>query len=210
MFKVIVIALPGAGKTTILQRVSEQIKDLKLINFGDIMFEEARRSLGIASRDDMRRLMDSESYIRVQERAAEIIGGMSGKIVIDTHAAIKTVNGYYPGLPPTVTRLVRPKSIIFLEFRPEDIINRRMKDSAAGVRRREHESIEEIEEHQRISLMFAVASATYSSCYFVKFSLRYPETYPYQHVDDAASKLIQYLKSLAVGSVPSPKAVGQP
>jgi adenylate kinase len=50
MFKVIVIALPGAGKTTILQRVSEQIKDLKLINFGDIMFEEARRSLGIASR----------------------------------------------------------------------------------------------------------------------------------------------------------------
>jgi adenylate kinase len=207
MYKVIVLALPGAGKTTILHRVAEQIKDLKIINFGDVMFEEARRLLAVGSRDDMRRLMDSESYVCIQQRAAEVLGGLSGKIVIDTHAAIRTLNGYYPGLPPTVTQLIRPRSVIFLEFRPEDIISRRIKDNVAGIRRREHESIEEVEEHQRISMIFAIASATYSSAYLVKISLRYPETYPYQHVDDAASRLTQYLRSLEKGTYVSSETV---
>lgn len=192
------IAVPGAGKSTILKRVSEKVADLKVVNFGDAMFEEARK-LGVKSRDDMRRLVDPESYIKIQEMAAEAIGSMSGKIIVDTHAAIKTPRGYYPGLPPNVTQRIKPRAVIFLEFRPEDILARRLKDNTAGVRRREQESLEEIDEHQKVSIAYAAAASAYSLCYFVKFSLRYAETYPFQHVDDAASKLIHYLSSLEEG-----------
>ncbi|MCS7145247.1 MAG: adenylate kinase [Nitrososphaerota archaeon] len=198
MYKVILLAVPGAGKSTILKRISERVENVKIVNFGDVMFEEARK-IGIKSRDDMRRLVDSDTYVRIQEKAAESIGSIEGKVVVDTHAAVKTPKGYYPGLPPHVTQRIKPLSIIFLDFRPEDIVARRMKDNTAGVRRREHESLEEIDEHQRISLSYAVAASAYSSCYFVKFSLRYAETYPFQHVDDAASKLIHYLATLEGG-----------
>ncbi|GBC70263.1 hypothetical protein HRbin02_00027 [Candidatus Calditenuaceae archaeon HR02] len=195
MYRVILIAVPGAGKSTILKRVSENVENLSIVNFGDVMFEEARK-VGIRSRDDMRKLMDSESYIMLQEKAAEKIGGINGRVIVDTHAAVKTPKGYYPGLPPNVTQRIRPRAIIFLEFRPEDILARRLKDNVAGIRKREGETIEEIEEHQRVSIAYAIASSTYSSSYFVKLSFRYPEAYPFQHVDDAASKLIHYLSSL--------------
>ncbi|MEM0444949.1 MAG: adenylate kinase [Nitrososphaerota archaeon] len=195
MYKVILIAVPGSGKSTILKRLSEKVENLTVVNFGDAMFEEASKR-GVRSRDDMRRIMDSESYIRIQEKAAEALGSLIGKVIIDTHSAIKTPHGYYPGLPPYVTTRIKPRAIIFLEFRPEDILARRMKDNVAGVRRREHESLEEIEEHQHVSVMYAIAASTYSSSHFVKFSFRYPETYPYQHVEDASSKLAQYLSSI--------------
>ncbi|MEM0381903.1 MAG: adenylate kinase [Nitrososphaerota archaeon] len=197
MYKVVLIAVPGAGKSTIMKRVSERVERLVVVNFGDVMFEEARK-LGIGSRDDMRRLMDSESYIRLQEKAAERIGAINGRVIVDTHAAVKTPKGYYPGLPPVVTQKIRPRAIIFLEFRPEDILARRQKDNVAGVRRREHETLEEIEEHQKTSIAYAIAASNHSSSYFVKFSFRYAEAYPFQHVDDAASKLIHYLSSLEV------------
>lgn len=200
MYRVVLIAVPGSGKSTILKKVAEKVENLTIVNFGDVMFDEARK-IGVKSRDDMRRLMDSESYIDIQEKAAEFIGSLNGRVIIDTHAAIKTPHGYYPGLPPNVTNRIRPRAIILLEFRPEDILARRMKDNATGVRRREHESLEEIEEHQRASLTYAIAASTYSSSYFVKFSFRYPETFPFQHVEDAASKLTQYLSSLESLSV---------
>jgi len=195
MWKVIVIAVPGSGKSTILGRVSEAVESLVVVNFGDVMFEEAKR-LGLRNRDEMRRIMDSETYISIQERAAEIIGGMNGRVIIDTHAAVKTSKGFYPGLPPRVLQLIKPKALVFLEFRPEDILARRQKDNLAGVRRREDESLEDIEEHQRVSFTYAIAASAYSRSYFVKYSLRYPESYPYQHVDDASSRLIHLLRQL--------------
>jgi adenylate kinase len=146
MVKIIVTAVPGAGKSTILKKVLEKIPSIKIVNFGDIMLEEASRRFGINDRDELRKKLNFKDYRILQEDAAKVIARMEGDLIVDTLAVVKTVYGYYPGLPSRVVEILDPDAIVFLEFRPEDILARRMKDLSkdqAGERRvREIEKVE--------------------------------------------------------------------
>ncbi|MEM4450333.1 MAG: AAA family ATPase, partial [Nitrososphaerota archaeon] len=124
MVRVIVLAVPGAGKTTIFKKLSELKPNVKILNFGDLMFKEASSRFGIKSRDEMRSKIPFDSYRELQDLAAESISREEGTLIVDTHAAIKTPYGYYPGLPFSVVTKMKPHSIIFLEYRPEDIAAR--------------------------------------------------------------------------------------
>ncbi len=196
MVRVVVLAVPGAGKTTIFKKLTEMRPDVKILNFGDLMFKEAAVIYGLKSRDEMRSKIPFDSYRELQELAAENISRQDGTIIVDTHAAVKTPYGYYPGIPSTVVAKLRPHSIIFLEYRPEDIAARRAKDETAGIRSRGAESYQEIEEHQAIALTYAIAASNAASCYFNRFSFRYPEAYPFQHVNDAAEKIKTHVELL--------------
>ncbi len=195
MVRVIVTAVPGSGKTTVLNKVKEKEPEVVVTNLGTVMFEIARERYNITSRDDMRKVIPVEEYRAIQVEAAERIGRMEGKVLVDTHALIKTPVGYYPGLPPPLLDAIKPHAIVFLDFRPEDILERRKKDEDV-MRSRGLEPLEEIEEHQRLSEMAAIAAATYSSSYYLKFSCRYPQSYPYQHAEELSDRLIDYLKRL--------------
>ena len=131
MVRIVVVAVPGAGKTTILKKLLEKVPDLKVVNFGDYMFEEAKKGFGISDRDEMRRKLKPRNYKLLQEKAAEAIAKLDGDLIIDTHAVIKTSFGYYPGLPSRVAEILNPDAIVVLEFRPEDILQRRLKDLKA-------------------------------------------------------------------------------
>ena len=48
-----VTGVPGVGKSTVMAAAVEY--GYKIVNFGTIMFEEARKE-GVADRDDMRKL----------------------------------------------------------------------------------------------------------------------------------------------------------
>jgi len=199
MVRVVVVAVPGAGKTTILKKLLEKLPDLKIVNFGDYMFEEAKKLFKIADRDEMRRKIRPEDYKLLQERAAESISKLEGDLVIDTHSAIKTPYGYYPGLPSKVAEILKLDAIAFLEFRPEDILQRRMKDLKAegeAKRFREIERIEDVQEHQDIGKKFAMAAANHVSCYFACFKYLEPQRYPYHHADLAAEDLASLIKRL--------------
>jgi adenylate kinase len=78
MVKIIVTAVPGAGKSTILKRVVEKIPSIKIVNFGDIMLEEASKRFGINDRDELRKKLNFKDYKILQEDAAKIIAGMEG------------------------------------------------------------------------------------------------------------------------------------
>ncbi len=200
MVRVIVTAVPGAGKSTILKKVAEKFPDLKVINFGDVMLEEASRQLGITDRDELRKKISFKDYRRLQEEAAKIISGIDGDLIIDTHAAVKTVYGYYPGLPSKVVEELNPDAIVFLEFRPEDILARRMKDlskdESNGRRLREIEKIEDVEEHQKISLEMVSAAANHASCYLLILRFLESQKYPYQHAEEASLKIIELIEKL--------------
>jgi adenylate kinase len=195
LVRVIVTAVPGSGKTTVLNMVKEKAPEVVVTNLGTVMFEIARERYNIASRDEMRKVIPVEEYRTIQVEAAERIGRMEGKVLVDTHALIKTPVGYYPGLPPPLLNAIKPHAIVFLDFRPEDILERRRKDEDV-LRSRGLESLEEIEEHQRLSEMAAIAAATYCASYYLKLSCRYPQSYPYQHAEELSVKLIDYLKRL--------------
>jgi len=156
--KVIIVGIAGVGKTTIVSKVVEILKAKKISVsvsiFGSIMFEEAKKK-GITSRDELRKLSVPEQK-ELQSMAAKKISSLSDDIVIvDTHAFIATKEGFYPGLPHNVLEILMPDSFIVISARPEEIYNRRMKDTT---RNRDIISIDAIKKE------LDVTSAMLSTC----------------------------------------------
>ena len=73
--KIILVGIPGVGKTTLLTTMVEILKDHKknvvVINYGSLMFDVAKEN-GLQDRDELRKLSVSEQQ-RLQKIAAETI-----------------------------------------------------------------------------------------------------------------------------------------
>ena len=130
--KIILVGIPGVGKTTLLTTMVEILKDHKknvvVINYGSLMFDVAKEN-GLTDRDQLRKLSVYEQQ-RLQKIAAEKIAGHEEEVVIiDTHAFISSPEGYYPGLPEHVLKIIKPDNFVSVSAKPEEIYNRRMKDN---------------------------------------------------------------------------------
>ncbi len=129
--KVVVVGIPGVGKTTVVSKVVEKLnalnKSVSVHSFGTVMFEEAKKN-GLKDRDDLRKLTVEEQK-NLQKKAAEKIAEHQENIVIiDTHAFISTKEGYYPGLPHYVIQILKPTHFIAVSAKPAEIYNRRTND----------------------------------------------------------------------------------
>ena len=130
--KIILVGIPGVGKTTLLTKMVEILKKNKknvvVINYGSLMFDVAKEN-GLTDRDQLRKLSVSEQQ-RLQKIAAEKIAGHEEEVVIiDTHSFISSPEGYYPGLPEHVLKIIKPDNFVSVSAKPEEIYNRRMKDN---------------------------------------------------------------------------------
>ena len=156
--KVIMVGIAGVGKTTLVAKIVEFLNDHKksvsVHSFGTVMFEEAKK-MGINDRDELRKLSVSKQR-ELQTKAARKIAEFNDDVVIiDTHAFISTKEGFYPGLPHHVLDVLKPENFISVSARPEEIYNRRMKDTT---RNRDIVSIDSIKKE------LAVQDAMLSSC----------------------------------------------
>jgi adenylate kinase len=156
--RVIIVGIPGVGKTTVVSRVVELLKEknvkVSVSIFGTVMFNEAKKK-GVQNRDDLRKLSVKEQR-ELQSMAARTIASISDDVVIvDTHAFISTQEGFYPGLPNNVLEILNPDSFIMITARPEEIYNRRMTDTS---RTRDIVSIDTIKKE------LDVTSAMLSTC----------------------------------------------
>lgn len=156
--KVVIVGIAGVGKTTLVSKIVEILnskkKSVSVHSFGTVMFEEAKK-LGIENRDELRKLSVEEQK-ELQKMAAKKIASFNHNIVIiDTHAFISTKEGFYPGLPSHVLEELKPANFITVSARPEEIYNRRMKDTT---RERDIISIDSIKKE------LAVQEAMLSSC----------------------------------------------
>jgi adenylate kinase len=149
---VIVAGIPGSGKTTVMKKVIETC-DTQLVTYGTVMFEIAKEKTGVTNRDEMRKLPPL-SQKEFQEMAAERIAKMKD-VVVDTHCTIKTKAGFLPGLPKQVLQKLSPQAIVLVEAYPDEIIQRRQKDT----RERDREDREEIEQHQFMNRVAAMSYA---------------------------------------------------
>ena len=156
--KVVIVGIPGVGKTSLVTKIAELIKQknktVSVHSYGTIMFEEAKK-MGIKNRDELR-MLPIVKQKQLQKIAAEMLSNLSDDVIfIDTHAFISTKAGFYPGLPNYVIQIIQPTNFIAISASPDEIHNRRMKD---GTRERDPISIEDIKKE------LAVQDAMLSSC----------------------------------------------
>ncbi len=156
--KIIIVGIPGVGKTTVVSRVVELLREknikVSVSIFGTVMFDEAKKK-GVQNRDDLRKLSVREQK-ELQSMAARTISAINDDVIIvDTHAFISTKEGFYPGLPHNVLEILNPDSFIMITARPEEIYNRRMTDTT---RTRDIVSIDAIKKE------LDVTSAMLSTC----------------------------------------------
>ena len=158
----VIFGIPGVGKTTVLNEVAK-IVDIKRINFGDVMFKEAK-SRGLAdARDEMRKL-PTHIQTDLQQKAAERIHSEAkagGNIIVDTHASVRTSRGYLPGLPEPVRMALDPDALVLIECDSKDILGRRNKDQS---RQRDADALSEIEEHQLIDRIYVAIYSDLTNC----------------------------------------------
>lgn len=165
--RVVVVGIPGVGKTTVISRTAEILNQrgiqTAVVVFGTIMFEEAGK-LGINNRDEMRR-QSIEVQRHMQNLAARRIADLKDNIVIvDTHLFINTNEGYYPGLPLHLLEVIKPTNIVMIAADPEEIVNRRRIDET---RDRDIESIENIQYQLDLSKVMVATCSVLTGCPFI-------------------------------------------
>lgn len=195
--KAILTAIPGCGKTTIINYVKEYAAEknieISFANFGDYMFEISKEMNLVENRDEMRTKISKENYEEIQQKAAERIGALEGNVIIDTHASIKRKEGYYPGLPEKIVRALNPDVILLVEKNPEMIANQRSGDESRGTR--DKETAEELETHQMLNRSFASTCAVITKSSVNVINERMPEEElekgDFGHAKDAAEKIVE-------------------
>lgn len=130
--KVIIVGIPGVGKSTIISNATEILQNIgttiHTVVFGTVMFEQAKK-LGINDRDELRKL-SIEVQQKLQAMTANYILSLNEPIVVvDTHLFIKTPSGYYPGLPMNLILKLNPDRLILVTADSKEILRRRRKDN---------------------------------------------------------------------------------
>ena len=153
---IVVTGIPGVGKTTVMMKAAEGM-DIEFVTFGTVMIDIAREIGLVKDRDEMRKLT-LEQQKDLQIKSAEKIASM-GNVILDTHCTVITPKGYLPGLPEWVVKRINPTAIVVVEADPQEIYNRRAGDPT---RKRDSDTVEQIEEHQMINRAAAMAYAVLS------------------------------------------------
>ena len=194
----IVVGVPGVGKTTVLNHLiklaeKEGIR-IEIVNMGDYMLKAAKEKGLVTHRDELRRL-ELRKQLELQGHAAKlIIKDATSKLdeksvlIVDTHAVIRTTTGYWPGLPKHVVEELKPDLIVIVEAPVEDIVARQLRDKTRY--RSDLAKKEVVEELLTFTRVAAMSSATFTAS-SVKIVLNL-EGKP----EEAAKEILETIKKL--------------
>lgn len=167
MKTVIATGVPGVGKTTVTSKAVEMLEKkgykVKVANFGDYMFKVAKEKGWVEHRDEMRKLNLSQQRELQASAAKAIVADAekeldeNGVLIIDTHAAINTPTGIWPGLPKHVIENLNPAIVFVIEASPEEIVARQQKDT--GRVRSDYSDVEFLKRFMEFARNSAIASA---------------------------------------------------
>ncbi len=155
--RVVVVGVPGVGKTTVVEGLVSEYRGAKLVNFGTVMLKTGLSLKWIKNRDDIRKLtVDKQRSL--QKVAASKISKMKDRtVVVDTHLFIRTKEGFWPGLPFDVVRALRPTHLVLVQASPEEVARRRTADSK---RYRDTVTMDDLEEELGLARSFLAVSST--------------------------------------------------
>jgi adenylate kinase len=157
--RVVVVGIPGVGKTTVVEKTAEGIKGSKIVTFGTVMAEEALKLGWIKNRDEMRK-MPIEKQRKLQKLAAQKISRMKAPVLfVDTHLFIRTPEGFWPGLPFEVVSAMKPTHLVLVEASSTEIQSRRAADAS---RARDKIPVDELESELALGRSFLTSVSTLS------------------------------------------------
>jgi adenylate kinase len=187
--RVIVVGVPGVGKTTVVTKAVERLNKsqstIQVVVFGSIMFDEARK-LGIRDRDEMRKL-SINTQRQLQEMAAQTISSVeSVNVVIDTHLFVSTIEGRYPGIPRNLLEILSPTHLIMISAAPEEIFARRTQDNT---RNRDLISMDSIRKDIEVATIMIATSSVLTGA---PFKIIYNHN---DRLDDAVDELVEVMSS---------------
>lgn len=167
MKTIILVGVPGSGKSSILKEIVRKSSLVAVVNYGDKMLEEASAE-GLTR--DMLRKMPISSQQEIGIRAAKrIMQGKNEMTIVDTHALIKTEVGFCPGLPKEVLKVLSPKALAWIECPPSLILQRRKSDPS---RTRDNETEEELTIHQELTRSYLAACSMETGALLCKIMSR--------------------------------------
>ena len=178
---IIVMGLPGAGKSTVLAAAAKT--DYKLVNYGDLMFDIASKNGYVKHRDELRK-MDTATQKKVQSAVGDALSIMHGKVILDTHCSIATPRGYLPGLPHALLSRLPVDMLVLINAPAEEILARRKSDTT----RIRETNIDGIREHDNVNIAFLASYSTLSGAPAVIISNRQGK------LEEAQQKLLALLK----------------
>lgn len=198
-FKVVIVTgVPGVGKTTVISHLKEIAAEkglkVEVVNFGSFMLNYAVKEGIIEDRDKIRTL-PLRKQLDLQARAAKAIIeyageklGSEGFLVIDTHALVRTVAGYWPGLPKHVIDQLKPDMIAVIEAPPEVVAGRQARDKTRY--RADFGGVEGVRR-----LMEYARAASFASAVFYASTVAIIENLEGQ-AEEAARQLLSYMENL--------------
>jgi adenylate kinase len=193
--KVIITGVNGAGKTTVTEYLKREMSSVAIFNYGDKFKEVLEREFpefkGIP-RDQWNKVLSKEQQRLIQVKAAELIKkDMEGKehVLIDVNLVLRRKEGYLPGLPEDVLRLLNPDVIVVMEVHPEIIQERRKMDFERKKRQREVETVDEIKREQELQRMFAANCALLTGCLVEILDFKARKDRGTKDAEDAAKRI---------------------
>jgi adenylate kinase len=146
---IIVMGLPGAGKSTVLSAAEQ--KGWEILNYGTLMFEIGKKEFNINHRDEIRKL-DQQKQEHLQFQVGKYLANRKErKIILDTHCTIKTPSGYLPGLPFKILSLLHVEKLVLITAPISDILKRRKTDNT---RIRDLEDEAALAEHDQMNKIY--------------------------------------------------------
>ena len=185
-FRVVVVGIPGVGKSTVVDKFIARYPGAKLVTFGTVMLEAARSKKWVKDRDQMRKLPVDKQKV-LQKAAAIAITKMKEKVVVvDTHLFIRTNEGFWPGLPFDVVRALDPTHFVLVEASPEDVAKRRRADAT---RSRDAITTDALAQELQLARSFLTVAATLTGAPMLMV------TNAQGKADEAASAVTSMLRS---------------
>ncbi|MFB6168842.1 MAG: AAA family ATPase [Haloferacaceae archaeon] len=123
----LVSGVPGVGASTVCEAARQRLDDdVQLLNFRDVMLEQAAARGLAGQRTDLDELSPRETR-RLQRRAGEYVADRSEahEVLLNTYLAVETAEGYLTGATTEAFDRVLPDRFVLIEAAPATIVERR-------------------------------------------------------------------------------------
>ena len=155
---ILVTGTAGAGKSTILSKISELYGEkIKVLNLGTEMLEIAKEKFNMTDRDQLR-VIDDKTTIAIRNGIMQKIIDSKEDAIIDTHASVKQGRRYRPGFSIDELQKIRISAIIYIDATSNEILERSLNDHT---RKRAYDTITEIDEWRSVNISIISTFAVY-------------------------------------------------